>query len=115
MVQVSPRSRGDEERGRLGAGVEHARLARAGPGVMFQTLIIFSGVSLRFSPLSRRNISSTVLMGRPDFEGPGEDGDLFGLRPGLAEVVGVVRGRAVDKVSGGGVQALIARVESACA
>ena len=41
---------------------------------MFQTLIIFSGVPVRSSPPSCRNMSSTVLMGRPDLDGRGSAG-----------------------------------------
>jgi hypothetical protein len=42
--------------------------------------------------------------------GSGEDRYLLSLRPGLAEIVGIVGGGAVDEVAGRGVQALIARV-----
>src|SRR5512139_1933150 len=66
-VQVSPRSSEmNNEAGCAPAYNTFGSLAR--PGLMFHTLIIFSGLSLILSPPSERNASSTVLAGLPDFD-----------------------------------------------
>ncbi len=100
---------GLEQHGRLGAGVQHARFVRPARGNVPDLDEFFRALLNRFA-----------LGGKPGFLGCAQraagfrralDGrHLARLGPGLAKVVGIVRGGTVDHVVHRRVQAPVARV-----